>query len=184
MEQRGFIRDMLDVKVLILFVLARAEYPVPAQKIFELCYQDDRLSYFDVCEALPQLMASGHVQQDADGAYSITEKGRENGKVTEDSIAAPVLQRALLAVEKFNRSIRRSSLVRTELLERESGEVSVVMSLDDERGNLMTLDLTTPSQQQARRFAKCFQNGAEQLYQTVMRFFLDEHGGGLEQEEH
>ena len=44
MEQHGFIQDMLDVKVLILFVMAKLSYPVSLQKIYELCYQDDKLS--------------------------------------------------------------------------------------------------------------------------------------------
>ena len=56
MEERGFIRDMLDVKVLILFVAAKAKYPLTLQKIYELCYQDDRLSYFDVGIAVPQMV--------------------------------------------------------------------------------------------------------------------------------
>ena len=42
MEERGFIRDMLDVKVLILFVAATAKYPLTLQKIYELCYQIGR----------------------------------------------------------------------------------------------------------------------------------------------
>ena len=77
MEERGFIRDMLDVKVLILFVAATAKYPLTLQKIYELCYQDDRLSYFDVSIAVPQMVESGHLEQLADETYVITEKGRE-----------------------------------------------------------------------------------------------------------
>ncbi|MGN1028087.1 MAG: DUF4364 family protein, partial [Faecousia sp.] len=48
MQRLGFIHDMLDVKVLILFVMSRVAYPVNTQQIYELCYQDDCLSYFDV----------------------------------------------------------------------------------------------------------------------------------------
>ena len=44
MQRLGFIHDMLDVKVLILFVMARVSYPVNIQQIYELCYQDDCLS--------------------------------------------------------------------------------------------------------------------------------------------
>ena len=39
MQRLGFIHDMLDVKVLILFVMARVSYPVNVQQIYELCYQ-------------------------------------------------------------------------------------------------------------------------------------------------
>ena len=63
MEQHGFIQDMLDVKVLILFVMAKLSYPVSLQKIYELCYQDDKLSYFDVSVAVPQMVQSGHLEQ-------------------------------------------------------------------------------------------------------------------------
>lgn len=177
MQMHGFIRDMMDVKVLILYVLAHADYPMDAQKVYELCYQDDTLSYFDVCEALPQLADSNHVEVDEAGRYTITPKGRENGKLTEDSVAAPVLQRALLAVEKFNRSVRRNDLVRTDILPRPDEEYAVVMSLDDDHGNLMTLELLAPSLQQARRLAKTYQNNAEALYQKVMVFLIEQTEG-------
>ena len=58
MEQHGFIQDMLDVKVLILFVMAKLSYPVTLQTIYELGYQDDKLSYFDVSVAVPQMVQS------------------------------------------------------------------------------------------------------------------------------
>ena len=37
MERRGYMHDILDVKVLILYVLARVETPVTPQTIYELC---------------------------------------------------------------------------------------------------------------------------------------------------
>lgn len=87
MERRGFIHDMLDVKILILYVMDRVMYPVDAQKIYELCYQDDCLSYFDVVQAIPQMVASGHLLQQEDGSYAITEEGKQTLAVTADSIA-------------------------------------------------------------------------------------------------
>ena len=44
MQRLGFIHDMLDVKVLILFVTSRANYPMTLQEIYETCYVDDCLS--------------------------------------------------------------------------------------------------------------------------------------------
>ena len=44
MKRLGFIRDMMDVKVLILFVLSRVNYPMTVQEIYELCFQDECLS--------------------------------------------------------------------------------------------------------------------------------------------
>ena len=130
MQRLGFIHDMLDVKVLILFVMARVSYPVNIQQIYELSYQDDCLSYFDVCTAVPEMVKSGHLKELENDSYEITEKGKADGSLTEDSIAFTVKQRAENAVSRFNRQIRRSSYVKTQILPREGGDFSVIMALD------------------------------------------------------
>ena len=174
MQRLGFIHDMLDVKVLILFVMARVSYPVSSNEIYELCYQDECLSYFDVCTAIPEMVKSGHLKETEDQKYEITEKGRADGALTEDSIAFTVKQRAENAVARFNRQIRRSSFVKTQVIPRENGDYSVIMALDDEMGNLMTLELVAPDQRQAVRLGKLFEKKAEMVYNLTMSELLDD----------
>lgn len=174
MQRLGFIHDMLDVKVLVLFVMARVSYPINIQQIYELCYQDDCLSYFDICTAVPEMVESGHLREVETGIYEITEKGRADGALTEDSVAYTVKCKAENAVAKFNRSQRRSSFVKTQVIPRENGDYSVVMALDDEVGNLMTLELLAPNQRQAVRLSKLFEQKAENLYNLTMAELLDE----------
>jgi hypothetical protein len=165
---------MLDVKVLILFVAARSNYALTSQEIYELCYQDDCLSYFDVCTAIPEMVKSGHLQENAEGKFEITAKGREAGQLTEDSIAFTVKQKAETAVQRYNRQLRRSSLVKTQVVKREDGSSSVIMSLKDEVGPLMTLELHTPDARNATRLARLFENKAENVYSLIMMELLDE----------
>ena len=174
MQRLGFIHDMLDVKVLILYVAARSNYPMTTQEIYELCYQDDCLSYFDVCTAIPEMVRSGHLKEAEGERYEITEKGRQDGELTADSIAFSVKQRAENAVARFNRQIRRSSFVKTQIRQRENGDFSVVMSLDDEMGNLMTLELMAPDQRQAVRLSRLFERKAEDVYSLTMMELLDD----------
>ena len=174
MQRLGFIHDMMDVKVLILFVMSRVGYPVNVQLIYELCFQDDCLSYFDVCTALPEMVESGHLKKAEDECYVITDKGRETAKLVEDSIAFSVRQKAENAVDRFNRKVRRSSFVRTKVTPRETGDFSVVMSLDDEMGNLMTLELVAPDQRQANRLSRLMEKKAEAVYNLTMTELLDD----------
>ncbi len=174
MQRLGFIHDMMDVKVLILYVAARAQYPMTVQEIYELCYQDDCLSYFDVCTAIPELVKSGHLAQLEEEKYEITEKGRQDGELTADSIAFTVKQRAENAVDRYNRQIRRSSYIKTQVIPRKEGDFSVIMSLDDEMGNLMTLELMAPDQRQAVRLSRLFEKKAEAVYNLTMTELLDE----------
>ena len=85
MQRLGFIHDMMDVKVLILFVTARSNYPMTIQEIYETCYVDDCLSYFDVCTAVPEMVKSGHLLAVEDDKYEITPKGKETGSLDRKS---------------------------------------------------------------------------------------------------
>ena len=174
MERHGFIHDILDVKILILYVMSLVEEPVSAQTIYELCYQDECLSYFDVQEAIPQMVESGHLEKNQDDCYSITDKGRETEEITQDAIAFPVKQRARSAVEKLNRTTKRDQFLRTEIRKKENGEYSVVMGLDDLQGPLMNLELTMPNLQQARKLEAAYRRNAEAVYQSVMIGLLEE----------
>ena len=174
MKRLGFIHDMMDVKVLILFVAARSGYPMTTQEVYELCYQDECLSYFDVCTAIPQMVASGHLKEVEGEKYEITDKGREAGSLTEDSIAFTVKQRAEAAVARYNRQVRRSSFVRTQISQREKGDYSVVLVLDDDGGNIMTLEMMAPDRTQAVRLSKLMEQKAEFLYDLTLTALLDE----------
>ena len=127
MEPLGFIQDLLDVKILVLYVTARIDVPATVQEIYELCFQDDRLTYFDVCEAIPYLVQTGHLKEYpekkgcSEKKYEITDKGRANGEATEDSIAYPVRERARKAAQRFNRESKRRGLVHTEILPADDG---------------------------------------------------------------
>ena len=172
MQRLGFIHDMLDVKVLILFVTSRANYPMTVQEIYETCYVDDCLSYFDVCTAIPEMVTTGHLRETEEGKYQITDLGREDGETTADSIAFTVRQKAENLINRFNRKVRRSSFVKTQIIPRDNGEYSVTMTLDDEVSNLMTLELVAPNQRQAVRLSKMFEKKAETIYNLTMNELL------------
>ena len=174
MEHYGYIHDIKDVKVLILYVMSLVDRPVSAQTIYELCYQDDSLSYFDVCTAVPEMVASGHLETTDDGKYVITPKGREAGDTTKNDIAFSVKQNAENAIDRFNRQVHRSSFVKTRVEPRENGEYGVIMSLSDAMGTLMTMELTAPDSRQAVRLSRLFEKKAEAVYNLTMAELLDE----------
>ena len=174
MQRLGFIHDMMDVKVLILYVTARSQFPMTTQQIYEVSFQDDCLSYFDVCTAIPEMVKSGHLQEVEGEKYVITEKGRHDGELTAESIAYSVKQRAENAVAQFNRQIRRSSIVDVAVAPRDSGDYSVILVLKDGLGDLMKLELMAPDQRQANRLSQLMEKKAEEVYDLVMADLLDE----------
>ena len=177
MQRYGFIHGMMDVKILVLFVMARVDYPLTMLEAYELCYQDDCVSYFDVCTAMDEMVKSGHLACTDGQTYSITEKGRRDGGVTEDSIAYTVKVKAESAVIEYNRDRKRNKFIRTEVENAENGDSVATLCLDDERGNLMTLRLTSPNEHQARQLVRAFQKNAELFYNLIMSDLLEEAEG-------
>lgn len=178
MQGLGFVHDRLDIKVLILFVMSRINYPATDQQIYELCLQDNSVSYFEVMSAIPQLVKSGHLLEKDTKLYEITEKGRADGELTQDSIAYTVRCRAENAVLRFNRQLHRSTFVKTKIISGEN-DCTVVMSLNDETGNLMKLELMAPNQRQAMRLSELYEAKAEIIYNMIMAELLeteDENG--------
>jgi len=174
MERRGYMHDILDVKVLILYVLARVETPVTPQTIYELCYQDECLSYFDVQESIPQMVSTGHLEQLPEDRYVLTEKGRAAEEITADSVAFTVRERARVAVDRYNKNLKRQQFLRSEITRRDNGEYLVRMELDDLRGPLMDLTVAATTLQQARRLEAGYRENAELVYQAVMIGLLGE----------
>ena len=135
---------------------------------------NNRMELTAVIRGLQALKEPCIVELYSDSKYVITEKGRETCSLTEDSIAFTVKLKAENAVSRFNRQLRRGSFVKTQVIPRESGDYSVIMALDDEAGNLMTLELLAPDQRQAVRLSKLFEKKAEAVYSLTMAELLDE----------
>jgi len=94
----------------------------------------------------------------------------------ENAVAFTVKQRAEDAVDSYNRQLRRSSYVKTQQIARENGEYSVEITLDDDMGTLMKLELSAPNQRQALRLSKLLEKKAETIYNLTMEELLSNEG--------
>ena len=122
---------------------------------------------------MAELVETGHLKLE-DERYAITEKGRRNGRICESSLAFSVRRKCDRNLAKINGVLRRDAQVRTEILPREDMGVTLRLILDDQKGNLMTLDMLTVSEEQANRLAEKFRATPEKLYASILQVLLDE----------
>lgn len=173
MSRTGFIHDKLDIKFLVLYLMARVASPVDFPTLADLTFCDDGVEYFDFAESVAELVDTEHLTLE-DGKYSITDKGRRNGKICESSLAYSVRRKCDQNLARVNGVLRRDAQVRTELLPREDGGVTLRLILDDDKGNIMTLDMLTVSPDQADRLAEKFRAEPEKLYHGILQVLLEE----------
>lgn len=171
MDHCGFLHDYIDVKILILYILNQMKEPVPAEEVYDLAFHDDSLSYFDVIEGLPDLVGTGHLVEQS-GGYVITEKGRETVELLAENLAFPVRYETKKAIEKYRKEKLRDSYVHMDTLVHEDGKYTVLMTMADEAGLLMKIEVPAPDAAQAAALSKRIKEQSEALYQGFMTTLL------------
>lgn len=165
MAEKGFIRDMMDVKILVLFVLHRLNEPADVQTIYRLCYVDNRLNYFDVCEAVPQLAENGQLEE-RDGLYSITPEGEQNLETLEPMLAYTVRTGAEKSVRDYQLQKEKERQIRTEIRET-AGDFSVFAEYTDPTGRVFRMELPAPDKRQARAVERILSRTADRIFRAV-----------------
>ena len=62
MSRTGFIHDKLDIKFLILYLMARVASPVDFATLADLTFCDDGVESFDFAASVAELVETGHLQ--------------------------------------------------------------------------------------------------------------------------
>ena len=171
----GFIKTPLEIMELLLYILARTDGGVTMAQLTDLALCDQGVDYFQFVDALSKLEERGHVQTGGDGLITITPKGRSSGKVTEEELPYSVRVRCDKNVAELNKQLQRARQVRSQVLERTDGSgFTARMILDDEGGNVMTLEMLAPDRAQAELLCQRFQDQPERIYNHILSQLLEE----------
>ena len=173
MARVGFIHDKLDIKFLVLYIMSRVVAPIDMPTLADLTMCDEGVDYFAFAEAVHELVDTEHLVLEED-RYAITDKGRKNGAICESSLPYSIRVKCDRNVAKLNSRLRRDAQVRSERVPRGDGTFTLVMALDDEHGNLLTIEMLAATEQQCDRLSEQFKAHPEQIYNGVLDVLLTE----------
>ena len=172
---RGFIRNPLDVRLLILYILDHLILPVTMAELTDLALCDDGVDYFQFATALGALTENGQVAESEEGLLSITEKGHDNCAICANELPLSVRTKCDRSTQLLNKELKQRDQIRAVITPVPNQErYTVELIIDDDAGNLLTLQMAVPDRQQATEFAQRFQKHPEALYHAVLSVLLDE----------
>lgn len=172
MSNCGFIHDKLEIKFLILYIASRLEEAVSFDTILELSMCDDGVDYFDFSECLADLVKTGHLSLGDGGLYAITEKGMRNSQICETSLPYSIRLHCDQSVDACNRKLRRKSQVKASYDKRSNGTYTVNLSLDDDVGSVLNLQLMVVREDMARMLTQRFREEPEKLYGDIVNTLI------------
>ncbi len=171
MDRLGFIREKLDIKILILFILRRLPGVVSGETLANLALADGNVGYFEYAECLAELVDSGHVEQTRPG-YQITERGSRNCEIVESSLPYTIRSRLEKRLLPLAENMRRRAMITAEHSADKDGALRVHLALADGLGEIADLRLLCGNEDQAAAIEKNFRRTAELYYNKIMEMLL------------
>ena len=180
MSRTGFIQNELDLKLLVLYIMARAAAPITF--LLELALCDEGVDYFSLTEAVGHMVETGQLERDEEQHYSITDKGRRNSEICESSLPYSIRMRCDENLVRLNDVLKRAALVQTDLKPNGDGTCTVRLFFSDDSGPLMDLKLLSPSLRQGQLLSARFHDTPESIYHDIMALLgrTIEKGGDLQ----
>ena len=179
MDNYGFVRDKLTIKLLILFILKRLPAPVSQGMLTELALIDNATNYFDYIESMTEMEASGQVIV-AEGKYSITPQGIRDVTDLESKLPYTVRMKAVTVTDRAAKILERESMIKTEHSPKAEGGYTVHLSLSDGLGEMLSMDILAGSEAQAEEMEARFRKNAEYVYLRIAGMLTGEAEGGSE----
>ena len=179
MGELGYIRDKLDVKFLILFVMSCLDIEVTFDDVAEMAMIDNAMTYFDVSDAFYEMVESGHVEANGD-LYRITERGRQVLTGYERRLPASVRRDAQKAVMKTVARLKRNALISTSTKEVGDKNFVVTLKMSDSVGELISLDMMVVNKRLALLLEGNFKANAEVIYNEILNAVMRDYSQTVE----
>jgi hypothetical protein len=174
LDNFGFIREKIDIKILILYILNRLPAPVSQNMLTELTIIDNATNYFDYIECLTELEKMDLILLTEDDKYRITPKGIRTATEMESQLPYTIRIKASSGAERAAKILAREAMIKTSHKEKPEGGFTVSLSLSDGLGEMMHLDILAGSAQQASDMEKRFRKHAESLYLRLAGILTEE----------
>ena len=163
----GFIQNELDLKLLVLYIMARVAQPVTFPQLLELALCDAGVDYFSLTQAVDHMVATGQLAKDGE-RYSITEKGKRNSEICQSSLPYSVRMHCDENLVKTNDALRREAQVQSFVQDREDGTCTLTLHFSDSASPLLNLSLLVPDRAMALSMAETFRADPASVYHGVI----------------
>ena len=163
----GGLTSSTEIRLLLCYLVKNAG-PITRQEIENALMEEALVNYFEIGSCLDDIKRQGLVQQDGDGQFTITEKGRRVARELAYDLPLSVRERAVAAVVKAQLWTRKQAEYSAVISERTDGHCTVRCMINRLDERLFCLELGMPDRLTAELGKKQFILKGNEIYQLLI----------------
>ncbi|MBQ2676619.1 MAG: DUF4364 family protein [Clostridia bacterium] len=161
-----------EVKILICYILKKANVPLKNENICNIIMKDKLANYFNIVQALSDLLASENIEKDGEKYFSLTDKGKVIAEQLSSQLPFTVRERAEKAASKEVLMAKRTKENNIVIDPRENGGYTVSIAMKDGANEFMTFSLQVGSLEEANMAKERFLENPTEFYLTNIKMLL------------
>ena len=169
----GGLTTSTEIRLLLCYLVQNTG--AVSQHQLEAALMDTQLvNYFEIGSGLDDIRRQGLVAQDADGLYTITDKGRRVAGELAYDLPRSVREKAVAAVLKAQLWSRKQAEYSAAITEADDGHCAVRCTINRLDEKLFCLDLGMPDRLTAELVKKQFILKGNEIYQLLINKLTEE----------
>ncbi len=161
------------IQFIILYTLANVDYPTEYNNLLNIVLENCNINFNDFQIALDNLVETDHVntflKDEKCRIYEITEKGNNLAEGLRDNVPVYIREPILESIKQVYLEERRKHAVQGEIIPlRDDAFAAELKLFDDDKVQLMGLELFAGSRETAQKMADYFKNNYEEVYGKIM----------------
>ena len=163
----GGLTSSTEIRLLLCYLVQHSG-PITQQQLEAGLMDAQLVNYFEIGSCLDDIKRQGLVQQDGDGPFTITEKGRRVARELAYDLPLSVRERAVAAVVKAQLWTRKQAEYSAVISERTDGHCTVRCMINRLDEKLFCLELGMPDRLTAELVKRQFILKGNEIYQLLI----------------
>lgn len=171
----GGLNDKYEIKILICYLLKSINVPFSREQLSYIFQDEQIVNYFVFCDALAELIASGHIISEKNGAdeiYTLGEIGIETADKLGSSLPSSLRDNLVVASIKLIARVKNERENEADIVPYKNGFL-VKCVIHDVEFDLLKFDMYAPDMLQAERIKQNFQDNPLKIYQGFVKLLID-----------
>ena len=166
----GGLRNMLEIKILVCYMLARVKEPMSRKQLCDCLNEEGLVNYFDLNEAIDDLLNQKMIQEEMyleETCLTVTDAGRNNAETLETTLTNTLRDRSVNAALRMLARAKAERETKVNIEKTQTG-YNVTIEIDALGENLLTLSLYAADILQAEQLRENFLNNPSEIYSQIL----------------